>query len=120
MPTTILLGLTNRCNLSCDYCFVNQNATDMTYDIAEQSVEWALNNQKQKPEYKVSINFFGGEPLLKFEEIIKPLIEKYFEKVIFNITTNGVLLNEDIVDFFYKYNVGILLSFDGVPEVQNK
>ena len=120
MPTTILLGLTNRCNLACDYCFVNQNEIDMTYEIAEKSVEWALNNQKQKPEYKVSINFFGGEPLLKFDEIIKPLIEKYSEQVTFNITTNGVLLNEDIVDFFYKYNVGILLSFDGVPEVQNK
>ena len=72
MPTTILLGLTNRCNLACDYCFVNQNEIDMTYEIAEKSVEWALNNQKQKPEYKVSINFFGGEPLLKFDEIIKP------------------------------------------------
>ena len=89
----------------------------MTLEIAERSVEWALENYEKKSNYKVSINFFGGEPLLKFNDIIKPLVEKYNEKVYFNITTNGILLDEDIVDFFYKYNVGILLSFDGVPEV---
>ena len=43
-PTSMLLSLTNRCNLACDYCFVNQNEIDMTYEIAEKSVEWALNN----------------------------------------------------------------------------
>ena len=119
-PTTVMLGVTNRCNLNCEYCFVTQNQLDMTLEIAERSVEWALENYEKKSDYKVSINFFGGEPLLKFNDIIKPLVEKYNEKVYFNITTNGILLDEDIVDFFYKYNVGILLSFDGVPEVQNK
>lgn len=120
-PTTVLLGLTNRCNLKCTYCFVHQNNTDMTYETAEKAVEWAINNAKIKKEDKdITINFFGGEPLLKFEEIIKPLVLKYKNIVQFNITTNGTLLDENKVDFLYNNNIGVLLSFDGVAEVQNK
>ena len=118
-PTTILLGLTNQCNLKCDYCFVKQNPQEMTLAIAEQSIEW-LKKNNECTNTPMSINFFGGEPLLKFQDIIKPIVEKYHNEIAFGITTNGVLLNEDIVDFFYQYNVNILLSFDGVPEVQNK
>ena len=118
-PTSMLLSLTNRCNLSCEYCFVKQNPQDMTLEIAEKAIAILLDNCKLKNE-KPRINFFGGEPLLKYEELIVPIVEKYHQQISFGITTNGVLLNEDVVDFFYKYGVKVLLSFDGVPEVQNK
>ncbi|MGN1326575.1 MAG: hypothetical protein ACI4VQ_00590 [Clostridia bacterium] len=62
----------------------------------------------------MSVNFFGGEPLLCFDSLIKPLVEKYKDIVSFGITTNGVLLDEDIVDFFYENNIQLLLSFDGI------
>jgi uncharacterized protein len=65
------------------------------------------------------VNFFGGEPLLRYEDLIYPLIEKYKTEIEFGITTNGVLLNENIVDYFYKNNVNVLLSFDGVKKVQD-
>lgn len=120
-PTSILLSVTNQCNLHCNYCFVKQNPQEMTLEVAEKAIAWIKKNQTEKKEkYQLSVNFFGGEPLLKFEDIIKPIVEKYHEEIQFGITTNGVLLNEDIVDFFYQYNVNVLLSFDGVPEVQNK
>ena len=115
----MLLSLTNRCNLSCEYCFVKQNPQDMTLEIAEKAIAILLDNCKLKNE-KPRINFFGGEPLLKYEELIIPIVEKYHQQISFGITTNGILLNEDVVDFFYKYGVKVLLSFDGVPEVQNK
>ena len=118
-PTTILLGVTNQCNLKCDYCFVKQNPQEMSFEVAEQAIQWVKENQKITGN-GMAVNFFGGEPLLKFDDIIKPIVEKYHSEISFGITTNGVLLDEDIVDFFYQHNVKILLSFDGVPEVQNK
>ena len=118
-PTSMLLSLTNRCNLSCEYCFVKQNPQDMTLEIAEKAISILLDNCKLKNE-KPRINFFGGEPLLKFNELIVPIVEKYHDIISFGITTNGILLDEDIVDFFTKYNIKVLLSFDGIPIVQNK
>ena len=116
-PSSMLLGLTDNCNLACSYCFVKQKPLEMTYEIAEKSVEWLLSNHSN--DSTPLVTFFGGEPLLKYDDIIVPIVEKYKEKITFSITTNGTLLDEDKVDFFFKNNVGILLSFDGVKEVQN-
>lgn len=117
-PTTMLLGVTNRCNLACPYCFTSPNDLDMTIDVAEAAIKWLVGNCQIK-DIQPSVNFFGGEPLLMFDEIIKPIVEKYSPEIAFGITTNGVLLDEDKVDFFNKYNVNVLLSFDGVKEVQD-
>lgn len=123
LPITMMLSLTDNCNLSCPYCFVKQKPNYMTFEIAEQALQYLKNNCKKRgmdlTVNKPPVNFFGGEPLLCYDTIIKPLVEKYHNDFSFGITTNGVLLNEDIVDFFYKYNVQILFSFDGVEEVQN-
>lgn len=118
-PTSMLLSLTNRCNLACGYCFVKQNPQDMTLEIAEKAIAILLENSKLKNE-KPHLNFFGGEPLLMYEELIVPIVKKYHNEISFGITTNGVLLNEDVVDFFYHYGVKVLLSFDGIKEVQDK
>lgn len=122
-PITLMLSLTNQCNLSCPYCFVDQNNKTMAYSTAEQAIEWLKGNYIHRGydlnNHKMSINFFGGEPLLYFDSLIKPLVEKYKDIVSFGITTNGILLDEDIVDFFYENNIQPLLSFDGVEQVQN-
>lgn len=118
-PTNMLLGLTNKCNLNCSYCFVSQNEQEMSLEIAEQALQWLKSNNENNEELP-TVGFFGGEPLLKFNDIIKPLVEKYSKEFNWSITTNGMLLNEDIVDFLYKYDIIPLLSFDGVPEIQNK
>jgi uncharacterized protein len=114
-PQVMLLGVTNRCNLSCPYCFVHQNSVDMSLETAEQAIQWYKTNNPEHP----MVTFFGGEPLLRFDEIIVPLVEKYHSEIEFCLTTNGVLLDEDKVDFFRKYNIQPLLSFDGPPQVQN-
>lgn len=87
----------------------------MTFEVADRSIQWVLSNcQGDK---KPTVGFFGGEPLLKFDDIIVPITKKYEDKIEFSITTNGTLLNEDIIDFFCDYEIYPLLSFDGVPEV---
>ena len=68
-PTTMLLSVTNQCNLKCNYCFVKQNPEEMTLDIAEQAIKWLSINSELK-NIPMSVNFFGGEPLLKFNDII--------------------------------------------------
>lgn len=118
-PTTVLLGVTNRCNLSCPYCFVAQDKQDMSFETAEKAVQMVLKNAEITGG-DPSVLFFGGEPLIMFDKIIVPLIEKYDGQVkSWGLTTNGILLDEDKVDFFYKRGIMPLLSFDGVKEVQN-
>ncbi len=120
-PYSMLLGLTSDCNLKCSYCFVDQKAENMSYETAEQAIKWMQENYKARnKDNKLDIVFFGGEPLLRFDDLIVPIVEKYKDIASFSITTNGYLLDEDKVDFFYKNKVGVLLSFDGVKQVQNK
>ena len=100
--TNICLNVTNACNLQCRYCFVEQKPQYMTLQIAKDAVDFLYNNVKRKREIyknnniKGNINFFGGEPMLLFKEIIVPLVEyvenTYPEVFTFGITTNGTLL----------------------------
>lgn len=115
--TSAFLNLTQRCNLKCRYCFVKQQPKDMTLEVAKDSVDWLIKNCKegQKP----SINFFGGEPLLKYDDIIVPLVEEYGDKVTWSITTNGLLLTQDRIDWMKSKDFGFLLSIDGDKKTQD-
>ena len=132
-PYHITLNLTDACNLACQYCFVNQSPNFMSLDLAKQGVDFIWKNlQYHKNILKdieqnqtSSIILFGGEPLLTFYTVIKPLIfyiETIYDISQFNIqiTTNGTLLTKEIIDFFEKYNIGMLISFDGIKQIQDK
>lgn len=129
-PTYIMLNLTDNCNLSCIYCFVQQKPHYMTLDVAKQSINYIINNyniKKEKkllrPQEKKTIVFFGGEPMIMFDTIIKPIIS-YIKEVdnlqefMFHITTNGTLLSEERIEFLAKYNIIPLLSIDGDRKTQ--
>lgn len=125
-PISATLCLTHNCNLSCPYCFVKQKPERMSLETAKKAVEWIRSNYALKYLYQqenrdMTIYFFGGEPLLEFDTVIAPLLEEYGDipHLHFSITTNGTLLTEKILQLFAKYNVSIMLSFDGVEEVQN-
>lgn len=129
LPVNACLNVTNACPLACKYCFVNQNPECMSLEIAQDSVKYLYNNLKRKREllgnenFKGTINFFGGEPMLMYDEIIVPLVE-WTEKTYpncfsFGITTNGVLLNKKSIQFFYQHNITPLLSMDGDRETQD-
>lgn len=90
----------------------------MNFETAEAAAKFVLSNADFHKR-RASLNFFGGEPLLKWNDIIVPLVEKYSNNLDWSMTTNGVLLDEDKVDFCRRHNIGILLSFDGVKEVQD-
>lgn len=89
----------------------------MTYEIAEKAIEMALQNRNSDLP-KLTLSFFGGEPLLEFDTIIKPLVLKYQNKLSYRITTNGTLLNANIIQFLKDNDFTVILSIDGVEELQ--
>lgn len=117
------LNLTQKCNLKCKYCFVVQQPKEMTYEVAKDTVDFFYKNAKEVNDTP-SINFFGGEPMLKYEEIIVPLTKyirkEYGEDYEIGITTNGTLLNKEVLDFFKEHNIGFLFSIDGDKKTQDK
>ena len=120
--TSVFLTLTEKCNLACEYCFVNHSARDITYEIAKDSVDFLVANAKIA-KVVPSINFFGGEPLLKWNEIIVPLTLYIREelKIPFRLsmTSNCLLMTREKLEFMKKYNIGLLFSFDGDKETQD-
>ena len=109
------LHLTNRCNLRCDYCYVERGETDMSVETARAAVDLAGRGAK-----RAGIIFFGGEPLLRRALILDTVAAarrreqegncRYF----FKITTNGILLDDDFLAFARREGLFIALSLDGL------
>lgn len=114
MFNTITALLTDSCNFKCKYCFENRKNVNMSLDTAKK----CLNMVRDGGQFC----FFGGEPLLMFESIIKPLFEEYKKgnkKVRFSITTNASLLTKEVYEYLVANNVSILISFDGAKTTQD-
>lgn len=127
------INLTNQCNLRCYYCFTEHNSNHLKWETMKDIVDFAFSQwyeKEDKREDTLNFTFFGGEPLLRYDEIIVPSVayikQKFEEYQIpdkywpgFSITTNGTLLNEERLKFFRQHNFSILLSIDGDKESQN-
>ncbi|MCX7921471.1 MAG: Cys-rich peptide radical SAM maturase CcpM [Clostridia bacterium] len=125
----IALQITQQCNLRCQYCaysgnYLNRNHSNkkMDFETAKKGIDFAINHSREFPH--IFIGFYGGEPLMEFD-MIKKCIEYAInqaegKEIIFNLTTNATLLNEEIVAYFEKYNVNLLISLDGPKHVHNK
>ena len=120
---TLFLGVTEDCNMRCRYCFVHHNPARMTFDTAMKALYFLLAQCDPKSKKTPSITFFGGEPTLEWDSIIVPIVKRGREltdnKMSFNITSNGVLLDRDKLEFMKANNIGLLFSFDGDEETQN-
>lgn len=129
----ICINTTNRCNNRCVYCFTQPNPTDMTFEMAKKTVQFLIDNAPEKSSQKsvkgrkvknrVFINWFGGEPMLKFEDVIKPTMlwaEEQGYDIGWGISTNAELLTPEALKFFAHFNTGILFSIDGIERVQNE
>ena len=123
------LNVTNQCNLRCTYCFTEHNPRNMSLQTAKDAIMY-LCKQMDNADNKrgLTVNFFGGEPMLRFEEVIKPLVEWAEDlgltspkayNIRFGMTTNGTLLNEERIKWIKEHNLGMLLSIDGDKETQD-
>lgn len=108
MPLRYFFELTYRCNLKCPYCYVGQNRK-----IEELSLDDWIKIISQIPPYSF-VTLVGGEPLIRedFKEILFKCSKRTFGKL--NVVTNGILMNDDIIDSFVKSKMMLLsVSLDG-------
>ncbi len=122
----VILTLTDKCNLSCKYCFESKDdlpdlplarkTSNMSKKIALSSLDYLF---KYSQLNELTIQFYGGEPLLNFSvlkyatEEAEILKKKHKKDIRYYIITNGTLINEEIASFFAKYNFSVQVSMDG-------
>src|SRR4029077_16231074 len=133
--TTMVLNVTNQCNLSCEYCYEygedkivdTENGKQpkfMSEETARQSVDFML---KESGANKVAhVTFFGGETLLNFPVLKKTIAyarargAELGKEVDFSLTTNGTLLKPELIECLADARVGVTISIDGPKEMQDK
>ena len=121
--SNVFLITTHRCNLACKYCFVSQNPSEMPLQVALDSIDYLVNNN-DLDNGNGSVCFFGGEPLLRWSDLIVPTVlykEKMYpnKNLSFSITTNCSLLDDEKIKFIVDHKIGVLTSIDGAKETQD-
>jgi uncharacterized protein len=133
--TTMVLNVTNQCNLSCTYCYEygedkivdTENGRQpkfMSEETARQSVDFMF---RESGDNKVAhLTFFGGETLLNFPVLVKTVAyarqraAELSKEVDFSLTTNATLLRPEIIEFLAEERIGVTISIDGPRDMQDK
>ncbi|MGE5372981.1 MAG: thioether cross-link-forming SCIFF peptide maturase [Solirubrobacterales bacterium] len=127
-PKALCLNVAHACNMRCAYCFAGQGTYSgtrglMSRDTARRAVDFLLD--ASGPRRNLEVDFFGGEPLLNVE-VVRDTVSYARERaaaagkeIAFTLTTNALLLNEGIMDYLVRENIGMILSLDGRPEVND-
>ena len=125
----LCLHIAHTCNLNCSYCFASQGKYHgeravMSYEVGKQALDFLVANSGSR--VNLEVDFFGGEPLMNFD-VVKQLvayarsIEKEHNKNFrFTLTTNGMLIDDDVIDFANKEMSNVVLSLDGRKEIHDR
>lgn len=125
----LCLHIAHDCNLACKYCFAEEGEYHgrralMSFEVGKKALDFLIANSGQRR--NLEVDFFGGEPLMNWQ-VVKDLVaygreqEKIHNKNFrFTLTTNGVLLNDEIMDFCNKEMANVVLSVDGRKEVHDR
>ncbi len=125
----LCLHIAHTCNLNCSYCFASQGKYNgeralMSFEVGKQALDFLVANSKGR--HNLEVDFFGGEPLMNFD-VVKRLVEyaRSIEKDAgknfrFTLTTNGVLIDDDVIDFANRECSNVVLSLDGRKEVHDR
>ena len=131
-PTVVkalCLHIAHDCNLACQYCFAEEGEYHgrralMSFEVGKKALDFLIANSGNRR--NLEVDFFGGEPLMNWQ-VVKDLVaygreqEKLHDKNFrFTLTTNGVLLNNEIMEFCNKEMANVVLSIDGRKEVHDK
>lgn len=131
-PTVVkalCLHIAHDCNLACRYCFAEEGEYHgrramMSYEVGKQALDFLIANSGNR--INLEVDFFGGEPTMNFD-VVKRLVEygrsreeECNKKFRFTLTTNGVLLDDEILEFANKEMSNVVLSIDGRKEVNDR
>lgn len=124
----LCLHIAHDCNLACKYCFAEEGEYHgrrelMSFEVGKKALDFLVKNSGNR--VNLEVDFFGGEPLMNWD-VVKQLVEygrsleePNNKKFRFTLTTNGVLLNDEIMEFLNKEMSNVVLSLDGRKEVND-
>ncbi|SEP62583.1 uncharacterized protein SAMN02910289_00165 [Lachnospiraceae bacterium RM5] len=125
----LCLHISHDCNLACKYCFAEEGEYHgrralMSLEVGKKALDFLIENSGNRK--NLEVDFFGGEPLMNWE-VVKELVkygrsrEKECNKNFrFTLTTNGVLVDDDVIEFANKEMSNVVMSLDGRKEVNDK
>ena len=125
----LCMHIAHTCNLDCSYCFASQGKYHgdralMSFEVGKRALDFLIENSGTRR--NLEVDFFGGEPLMNFE-VVKQLVayarerEKECGKNFrFTLTTNGMLIDDDVIDFANRECSNVVLSLDGRKEVHDR
>ena len=125
----LCLHVAHTCNLTCEYCFASQGKYQgeralMSYEVGKQALDFLIANSGSRR--NLEVDFFGGEPLMNWD-VVKRLVaygreqEKVHNKRFrFTLTTNGMLIDDDVIDFANREMNNVVLSLDGRKEIHDR
>ncbi len=124
----LCLHIAHDCNLACKYCFAEEGEYHggralMSLEVGKKALDFLVKNSGNR--VNLEVDFFGGEPTLNWQ-VVKDLVaygrsleEPFHKKFRFTLTTNGILLNDEIMEFANKEMANIVLSIDGRKEIND-
>ena len=126
---SMCINISHDCNLRCEYCFAakgdfGQGRCLMSLETAKKAIDFIIANSGTR--HNLEVDFFGGEPLMNFDVVRQTVeyarsIEKQHNKNFrFTITTNGLLLDDEKIDFINREMNNVVLSLDGRKEINDK
>ena len=125
----LCLHVAHTCNLNCGYCFASQGKYHgdralMSFEVGKQALDFLMDHSGTRR--NLEVDFFGGEPLMNWD-VVKQLVQyaRSVEKergknFRFTLTTNGVLIDDDVIEFANKEMSNVVLSLDGRKEINDR
>lgn len=125
----LCLHVAHTCNLNCSYCFASQGKYHgdralMSFEVGKQALDFLMDHSGTRR--NLEVDFFGGEPLMNWD-VVKQLVQyaRSVEKergknFRFTLTTNGMLIDDEVIDFCNKEMSNVVLSLDGRKEIHDR
>ena len=125
----LCLHVAHTCNLNCAYCFASQGKYHgdralMSFEVGKRALDFLIEHSDTRR--NLEVDFFGGEPLMNWE-VVKQLVayartqeEAHHKRFRFTLTTNGMLIDDDVIDFCNREMSNVVLSLDGRKEIHDR
>lgn len=125
----LCLHVAHTCNLNCSYCFASQgkyhgDRAVMSFEVGKQALDFLVAHSGSR--HNLEVDFFGGEPLMNWE-VVKELVlyarsieKEHHKNFRFTLTTNGILLNDEVIEFCNREMSNVVLSLDGRKEIHDR